>query len=177
MYYVHKAARTVRCVKPNASQWRDDVEFPTVYRRIYRGRFLPYPIRRRVVFSSALELPLNCMENNSIANHPLKILRVNGSVQRRKNPLGINWLMTWIWKKRRSFSSVPSFQSFTFSGSNLVSINAGFGDSLGCSSDRWSEGREFDPCRIFYAHSLLSDDSSQLLAKECTKGLINCLEY
>ena len=44
MYYLHKATSAVSCVKPNASQWeatlRDDVGFPTVYRRIYRRKFL-----------------------------------------------------------------------------------------------------------------------------------------
>ena len=44
IYYLHKAASAVGCVKPNASQWeatlRDDVRFPTVYRRIYRLKFL-----------------------------------------------------------------------------------------------------------------------------------------
>ena len=44
MYYLHKTASAVSCVKPNASQWeatlRDDVGFATVYRRIYRRKFL-----------------------------------------------------------------------------------------------------------------------------------------
>ena len=44
MYYLHKTTSAVSCVKPNASQWeatlRDDVGFATVYRRIYRRRFL-----------------------------------------------------------------------------------------------------------------------------------------
>ena len=44
MYYLHKMASAVSCVKPNASQWeatlRDDVGFATVYRRIYRRKFL-----------------------------------------------------------------------------------------------------------------------------------------
>ena len=60
MYYLHKATSGVSCVKPNASQWeatlRDDVGFPTVYRRIYRRIFfLLYSIRRRVTYASALE--------------------------------------------------------------------------------------------------------------------------
>ena len=42
------ATSAVSYVKPNASQWeatlRDDVGFPTVYRRIYRRKFLHYPI-------------------------------------------------------------------------------------------------------------------------------------
>ena len=44
MYYLHKVTSAVSCVKPNASQWdvtlRDDVGFSTVYRRIYRRKFL-----------------------------------------------------------------------------------------------------------------------------------------
>ena len=44
MYYSHKTTIAVNCVKPNASQWettlRDDVGFATVYRRIYRRKFL-----------------------------------------------------------------------------------------------------------------------------------------
>ena len=44
MYYLHKATSAVSCVKPNASLWEatfcDDVGFPTVYRRIYRCKFL-----------------------------------------------------------------------------------------------------------------------------------------
>ena len=44
MYYLHKASSAESCVKPNASQWeatlRDGVGFPTVYRRIYRPKFL-----------------------------------------------------------------------------------------------------------------------------------------
>ena len=44
MYYLHKTTSAVSCVKPNASQWeatlRDDVGFATVYRRIYRHKFL-----------------------------------------------------------------------------------------------------------------------------------------
>ena len=44
LYYFHKATSAVSCVKPNASQreatLRDDVGFPTVYRRIYRRKFL-----------------------------------------------------------------------------------------------------------------------------------------
>ena len=44
MYYLHKTTSAVSCVKPNASQWeatlRDDVGFATVYRRIYRRKFL-----------------------------------------------------------------------------------------------------------------------------------------
>ena len=45
MYYLHKATSAVSCIKPKASQWeatlRDDVRFPTVYRKIYRREFLP----------------------------------------------------------------------------------------------------------------------------------------
>ena len=59
MYYLHKSTSAVSCVKPNASQWeatlRDDVRFPTVYRRLYRRKFWRYPIRRRVTYASALE--------------------------------------------------------------------------------------------------------------------------
>ena len=44
MYYLHKATSAVSCVKSNACQWeetlRDDFGFPTVYRRIYRRKFL-----------------------------------------------------------------------------------------------------------------------------------------
>ena len=44
MYCLHKTTSAVSCVKPNASQWeatlRDDVGFATVYRRIYRRKFL-----------------------------------------------------------------------------------------------------------------------------------------
>ena len=44
MYYLHKTTIAVSCVKPNASQWeatlRDGVGFATVYRRIYRRKFL-----------------------------------------------------------------------------------------------------------------------------------------
>ena len=44
MYYLHKTTSAVSCVKPNDSQWeatlRDDVRFATVYRRIYRRKFL-----------------------------------------------------------------------------------------------------------------------------------------
>ena len=44
MYYLHKTTSAVSCVKPNASQWeatlRDDVGFATVYRKIYRRKFL-----------------------------------------------------------------------------------------------------------------------------------------
>ena len=44
MYYLHKTTSASSCVKPNASQWeatlRDDVGFATVYRRIYRRKFL-----------------------------------------------------------------------------------------------------------------------------------------
>ena len=47
MYYLHKTTSAVSCVKPNASQWeatlRDDVGFATVYRRIYRCKFLTLP--------------------------------------------------------------------------------------------------------------------------------------
>ena len=44
MFCLHKTTSAVSCVKPNASQWeatlRDDVGFATVYRRIYRRKFL-----------------------------------------------------------------------------------------------------------------------------------------
>ena len=44
MYYLHKATSAVSCVNSYASQWeatlRDDVGFPTVYRRIYCRKFL-----------------------------------------------------------------------------------------------------------------------------------------
>ena len=44
MYYLHKTTSALSCVKPNASQreatLRDDVGFATVYRRIYRRKFL-----------------------------------------------------------------------------------------------------------------------------------------
>ena len=44
MYNLHKTTSAVSCVKPNANQWevtlRDDVWFATVYRRIYRRKFL-----------------------------------------------------------------------------------------------------------------------------------------
>ena len=44
MYCLLKTTSAVSCVKPNASQWeatlRDDVGFATVYRRIYRRKFL-----------------------------------------------------------------------------------------------------------------------------------------
>ena len=44
MYYLHKTTSAVSCVKSNASQWeatlRDDIGFATVYRRIYRRKFL-----------------------------------------------------------------------------------------------------------------------------------------
>ena len=44
MYYLHKTTSAVSCVKPNASHWeatlRDGVGFATVYRRIYRRKFL-----------------------------------------------------------------------------------------------------------------------------------------
>ena len=44
MYYLHKTTSAVSYIKPNASQWeamlRDDVGFATVYRKIYRRKFL-----------------------------------------------------------------------------------------------------------------------------------------
>ena len=43
-HYLYKATSPVSCVKPNASQCEAtlcyDVGFPTVYRRIYRRKFL-----------------------------------------------------------------------------------------------------------------------------------------
>ena len=44
MYYLHIMTSAVSCINTNASQWeaalRDDVGFPTLYRRIYRRNFL-----------------------------------------------------------------------------------------------------------------------------------------
>ena len=57
IYYLHKSTSAVSCVKPNASEveatLRDDVGFPTVYRRVYRRKFWRYSIRRRVTYASA----------------------------------------------------------------------------------------------------------------------------
>ena len=59
MHCLHKTTSAVSCVKPKASQWeatlRDDVEFATVYRRIYRRKFLTLSNQMSRYIASALE--------------------------------------------------------------------------------------------------------------------------
>ena len=57
MYYLHKMTSAVSCVKPNASQWEATLRD----RRIYRRKFLRYPIRRRITYASALEFCYKCI--------------------------------------------------------------------------------------------------------------------
>ena len=65
MYYLHKMTSAVSCIKSNASQWeatlRDDVGFPTVYRRIYRRKFLTLSNQTSRYIRSALECSLDAL--------------------------------------------------------------------------------------------------------------------
>ena len=64
MYYLHKATSAVSCIKPNASQreatLRCDVRFPTVYRRIYRRKFLTLSNQTSRCIRKCIRIGHNC---------------------------------------------------------------------------------------------------------------------